>query len=127
MPRRAARVCANPECPVLVEVGSSYCPEHEREVERQAREEYERNRLSAARRGYGARWRKLRVMVLRRQPLCQDPYGIHEEAGEVVPATEVDHIIPRRRGGDDSMENLQGLCKGCHSRKTAVEDGRWGR
>jgi len=41
-------------------------------------------------------------------------------------ATEVDHIKPTRNGGSDRPDNLQGLCKSCHSRKTALEDGRWG-
>ncbi len=35
-------------------------------------------------------------------------------------------MIPRRRGGTDAESNLQGMCHDCHSRKTALEDGRWG-
>jgi 5-methylcytosine-specific restriction endonuclease McrA len=27
-------------------------------------------------------------------------------------------LARKRDGGEDSMENLQGLCHGCHSRKT---------
>lgn len=38
----------------------------------------------------------------------------------------IDHIIPRSRGGIDDPNNLQGMCHTCHSRKTAIEDGRWG-
>ena len=41
-------------------------------------------------------------------------------------ATEVDHIVPKSAGGTDAMDNLQALCKSCHSRKTAKE-GRWGK
>ncbi len=73
----------------------------------------------SAPRGYGARWRKLRVMILAREPYCQAD-GCHEWA------TEVDHIKPRRESGTDHPRNLQGMCHDCHSRKTAVEDGRWG-
>lgn len=44
-------------------------------------------------------------------------------------ATEVDHIIPHR--GDQQLfwdtNNWQGLCKPCHSRKTAQEDGGFGQ
>mgnify|MGYP003152916879 CR=1 FL=1 len=79
---------------------------------------YNKERGSAASRGYGSRWRRLRRMVLNRQPLCV-------RCG--APATDVDHIMPRAAGGDDSFENLQGMCKSCHSRKTASEDGGWGR
>ena len=43
-------------------------------------------------------------------------------------ATDVDHIVPHR--GDARLlydeNNLQSLCKSCHSRKTATEDGGFG-
>lgn len=29
----------------------------------------------------------------------------------------IDHIIPRKRGGDNSDKNLQTICKTCNSRK----------
>lgn len=51
-------------------------------------------------------------MVLRRDPICKAD-GCEE------PSTDVDHIIPRREGGQDTMENLQGLCHSHHSQKTA--------
>jgi len=35
--------------------------------------------------------------------------------------------VPLAAGGTDERENLQGLCKPCHSAKTAREDGRWCR
>jgi len=79
---------------------------------------YNRARGSAAARGYGYRWRRLRRMVLNREPLCV-------RCG--VPATDVDHIVPRSRGGGDDFENLQAMCRSCHSRKTSQEDGGFGR
>ncbi|MGH8644846.1 MAG: HNH endonuclease [Gammaproteobacteria bacterium] len=33
-----------------------------------------------------------------------------------APSTDADHITPKRRGGADAMENLQGLCGVCHAR-----------
>lgn len=43
--------------------------------------------------------------------------------GRVEPATEVDHVVPIRRGGARlDPANLQALCKRCHSRKTMAED-----
>jgi 5-methylcytosine-specific restriction protein A len=66
-------------------------------------------------------WRLRSKRFLRENPLCKDPDGKH--GGFPVPATVVDHIIPHR--GDIELfsaeSNLQGLCKGCHSRKTLRE------
>lgn len=36
----------------------------------------------------------------------------------LTPSTEADHIIPLPEG-PDTVENMQGLCRPCHSRKTA--------
>ena len=72
-------------------------------------------RPSAAAQGYGHRWRKLRLMVLRDQPICA-------ACGRAA-ATDVDHKIAKAKGGDESRENLVGLCHSCHSRKTVREDG----
>jgi len=35
---------------------------------------------------------------------------------------DVDHIIPKARGGTDAMENLQYVHAECHSRKTVAEN-----
>ncbi len=67
---------------------------------------------------YGPHWRCIRRWVLLRDFRCR-------LCGR-VPATEVDHIIPRRSGGSDAMENLMGVDKSCHSSKTASQDGGWG-
>ena len=123
MPSRAKHGCRYPGCPNLVEPGHSHCELHRKQRQRR----YDAQRGSSAQRGYDAQWRKLRKMVLAQHPLCVDPFGIHAERGEVVEATEVDHVVPLRAGGANNFENLQALCKRCHSRKTALDDGRWGR
>ena len=83
----------------------------------------ESRRPTATQRGYGPQWRRLRRIVLLRNPIC----GICGTA----PSTEADHIIPRRQGGPDTLENLEAKCKPCQSRKTVGEmargeGGRWG-
>jgi 5-methylcytosine-specific restriction enzyme A len=69
-------------------------------------------------RGYGYKWTKLRKSALvRDNHLCQDCL----KRGILTPATEVDHILNKARGGADIMENLQSLCKPCHKAKTQRE------
>ena len=65
-----------------------------------------------------AAWKKLRLLRLAEEPLCAHC----EKQGIIRPAREIDHIIPMSEGGlafDD--DNLQNLCKECHSRKTLDE------
>ncbi len=71
-------------------------------------------RESAHARGYDRTWQALRLMILRRSPLCV-------KCGQG--ASQVDHIVPIRRGGARlDPDNLQPLCHSCHSSKTATED-----
>lgn len=55
-------------------------------------------------------WRRLRAAVLERQPVCQTP-------GCRKPSVAVDHIVPRSRGGADTLANLRGLCIQCHNQR----------
>lgn len=105
MPWKPPRPCRVFGCPNLAHGG--FCDQHKRERWQQQ----DRERESAPKRGYGRRWGRLRGMVLHRHPIC--PCG--------APATEVDHIMPKSAGGDDRMDNLQALCKSCHSAKTMKE------
>ena len=36
----------------------------------------------------------------------------------LVPATDADHYVPKCCGGEDSTDNMWGLCHSCHSLKT---------
>lgn len=56
------------------------------------------------------RWRRLRRAILSQEPLCRHCNGV---------ATEVDHISGDP--SDNTRDNLQGLCKPCHSHKTGRE------
>lgn len=79
--------------------------------------QYERERGSPSKRGYGRTWQRLRLMVLRAEPLCR-ACGAQ---GVVRAAMDVDHIIPKARGGADLESNLQPLCHAHHSAKTVAE------
>ena len=111
-----SRPCSDPGCPEIIREGT-YCAAHRREKKR----EIDKKRESAAKRGYDARWRRLRKWHLNRHPLCVDPFGDHE--GRITSATLVDHIMPLRQGGTHALENLQSCCTKCHNKKTARESG----
>lgn len=65
-----------------------------------------------------AGWQKLRMVVLRNEPLCR----AHSMAGQYVQATVVDHIIAITAGGHPShAHNLMPLCSQCHDKKSALE------
>ncbi|MFY8385442.1 HNH endonuclease signature motif containing protein [Pseudomonas aeruginosa] len=78
-----------------------------------------RSGKNSTQRGYGYRWQQARARFLAKHPLCRSC----SEAGDVVEATEVDHIIAHR--GDQALfwdeSNWQPLCKRCHSAKTQEE------
>lgn len=101
--------------------GTGRCEQHRR----QARRESDQQRGSAHERGYSAAWRRAREGFLRKHPLCV----MCQARGDLVPATIVDHKVPHK--GDKALfwdrSNWQGLCKPDHDRKTATEDGGWGR
>ena len=77
---------------------------------------------SAASRGYGGWWRRLRREFLQENPWCANC----AKQGRQTPATVVDHIKPHR--GDTvllrDVDNLQPLCAICHaSVKQSMEKG----
>lgn len=76
---------------------------------------------------HAKRWGRCRRMVLKRNPLCVDPYGWHKDDGRVVLASQVDHILALRERPDLAyvLENLQGLCTRCHATKSQEERARY--
>ena len=74
---------------------------------------------------YGWRWKAAAKTYLSTHPLCVRC----ADRSDTVAAQVVDHIIPHK--GDLSLfwdsANWQALCKKCHDRKTATEDGGFGR
>jgi 5-methylcytosine-specific restriction protein A len=94
--------CREAGCPKMVSWPDVYCPLHKLE--------HGRERGSASSRGYGARWRAIRVAKLTRDPLCEEC----DRLGMTQVATEVHH-----KDGDPAncaADNLQSLCRRCHER-----------
>jgi len=111
MPKSAPHICLQPGCSELVYSGA-YCAKHQKNSEQE--------RGSAHRRGYGRKWQVIRAKYLEDHPWCVGyPRGAH--GNQLVIATDVDHIQPRRAGGSDDENNLQPLCHSCHSTKTRSE------
>ena len=125
------KLCAYPGCRMPVPVTEKYCAVHkQRGQAREAKfaQDRESRRLrykgTSSARGYSYRWKKLRDRYIAQHPHCEECL----KEGRVVLATDVDHIRPHK--GDIDLlydeTNLQSLCKSCHSRKTAREDGGFG-
>ena len=60
----------------------------------------------------GKAWRRLRAVILGERPLCQHCL----DRGVIEPATDVDHINNDPTNND--LDNLAGMARECHSRKT---------
>ncbi len=119
MPKAHMKPCAG--CRRAVLMGVRRCER----CARRERQQYDRDRGTAAQRGYGHRWRLARATYVREHPLCVPCAS----AGKVTAAAEVDHIVAHEEIGDAwfwDRENWQSLCKRCHSAKTARENERWG-
>ena len=111
MPMKPPRLCSKAGCSVRLHKGE-VCPLHGSDRGGSSGRE-KRKGLSFDGVNVTSRaWRRLRLWVLRREPWCR----VCSE-----PATEVDHLLPRKFGGIHARQNLQGLCKSCHSAKTARE------
>lgn len=116
MPDLAPRPCIVPGCKELSRAKSGECDKHRGHRVRKD----QRTRGTAAQRGYGARHRRWRRLVLSKHPWCVEC----KAQGELVVATVADHVVPLNHGGDWKLSNGQGLCSACHQRKTNRE--RWG-
>ena len=102
--RKTLSVCLEPGCPTLTD--QKRCPPHQRQYDQAHRGEH--RSIYKTR-----RWQLLRWRILNAEPACRECDA---------PASEVDHIVSLEDGGPPyHPDNLQPLCKPCHSRKTAAE------
>lgn len=118
MNKEVPRRCKHGGCRNLTTNISGYCDQHSDDISKY--------RQSSSKRGYGYKWRKARERHLQLYPFCEE---CKRQGKPAVLATDVDHIVPHK--GDPNLfwnpNNWQSLCHTCHSRKTAAEDGGFGR
>ena len=81
---------------------------------------YADKRGSGASRGYDANWRKLRLVKLSQNPLCE----LCAKQGRTIAANTVDHIIAIKQDPSKrlTISNLQSLCKTCHDSSAQYKD-----
>jgi len=123
-PTAILRPCARPGCGAYAAAGGRWCSAHTA-APQAVRAAADRRRGTAASRGYDHRWQRARLAYLAARSYRCAGYAVAPGATCLTPASVVDHIVPHR--GDSALfwaeTNWQPLCKRCHDRKTATEDG----
>ncbi len=117
MVRRTLRPCLSQPC--AARVVSGRCPKHS--SQKQHNDNHSGHR-AAARLFYASRlWRATSAAFLAEHPLCQR--CLEQKPARYTPSRETDHRVPMSRGGAPlDWQNLQALCKSCHSAKTRREN-----
>ena len=71
----------------------------------------------------GRAWMTIRDRIMRRaNGLCECDDCVRDRT--LLPAHEVDHVVPLHEGGSDADSNLRAMNAACHARKTAAEAAR---
>ena len=105
MPNKPLRPCNHTGCSQLVTSG--YCEAHSKQVQKR----YDKQRGTAAERGYDSRWQRFREIYMRGHPLC----AMCEDKGYIVKADLIHHKTPLDQGGEKyADDNLMSVCSSCH-------------
>ena len=67
------------------------------------------------------RWKRVREIKMRMNPLCEDPLGLHGK--ELVAAAQIHHLQEIAAAPElaFTLENLQSVCVRCHAVLSAQE------
>lgn len=114
--------CRYPGCHAILP-RPGYCAAHQH-VAPNHDADYDRRRhndpalAAAAAFRNSAKWRRVSRAFLAEHPLCADPLGTHNRAGETASAKDVHHIIPIVAAPDRALDhdNLMPVCRRCHNR-----------
>jgi hypothetical protein len=120
MPMSPPSLCTAPDCGTLV-YGGGRCPACRTQSRREA----------AARRpnAYDAQWARFAKRYLRNHPTCECTECLALPEWRRPAATDVDHIDGQGPEGPHGYDeqNLCAMSHAHHSRKTATQDGGFGR
>lgn len=127
------KTCSAPGCHRVVVRGKCELHAAKAQAREQARKaQHDATRPSSTQRGYDPAWSAVRRQYLAAHPDC---VGYGAQAGRChAKAAEVDHIRSVREAPELRLNwgNLRGLCRRCHSARTAKEQafgrgGQWRR
>lgn len=106
--------CRHAGCIAYAEANISYCINHKKEQDQSNPIDEKRNKFL-----HTKRWKEIRRVKLLRNPMC--------EICLVEAAKDVHHLIARRENEmlESDINNLQALCKKCHSKITKKEMQKW--
>ena len=117
MPYKPKRPCRVKRCPNLTDNNSGYCEQHEQQELYKDNKSYNETRVDKEHSKFysTARWRKLRALKLRQDPLCKDCKGNNI----TTLADMVHHDEEIKEGGQllPPLEELTSLCWGCHNKR----------
>lgn len=116
MPRKPMHPCSVPGCPNLTY--GRFCEKHTKEDNRNY-ETYQRDKDVKVK--YGRNWKLIRDKYMETHPFCERCF----KNGVLVKAEHVHHKVPLNDGGSNEVENLEALCKPCHSKEHALHGDRW--
>lgn len=70
-----------------------------------------------------SRWRKMRELTLKKNPLCADPFGHHEYDKAPQIASQVHHVVPLFKSPELAYvaSNLAPICTRCHAKIEGME------
>ena len=119
MPKSARRACTQSGCPAF-SCDQDGCIKRKQGFHKpKTIDTSGRGSLSRDKAYNTARWAKVRHNQMTKSPLCQRCLSF----GLTTLATDSDHVLPHR--GDPKLmwdaNNLQSLCRSCHSVKTREE------
>jgi len=113
MPNKSPRPCTKAGCHGYAADKKGRCEEHKIKA-------WDHNGKTRHERGYDNNWYRTRQLILKRDGhMCKCDDCTYD--GVFLPANEVDHVIPKSRGGTDDHSNLIAINTECHKKKTAKE------